>query len=450
MASRHAATVRPARRIRGRLRVPGDKSISHRYALLAALADGRSTLVNYAPGADCRSTLACLRGLGVAVEEGSAAVVTVMGRGLGRLRSPEGALDAGNSGTTMRLASGALAGQAFTSRIEGDASLSRRPMRRVITPLERMGARIEAVDGHAPLTIHGTRLHGIAYTCEVPSAQVKSAILLAGLHAEGVTRVTEPAATRDHTERALVAFGGQVELDGLTIGIAPGQRLEARTLTVPGDLSSAAFWLVAAAALPGSRIEIEDVGLNPSRSALLDVLRRFGARVTVARTDSDRDRGAEPRGTVTVEHDRATTLTITPAEVPGLIDELPAIAALAAHGGQVQVSGAGELRVKESDRIAALVAGFRALGLDADERPDGFVVSAPPEAPRGGVADARGDHRMAMAFAIAALAANGPSTIHGADAVDISYPGFFETLSALVDSNGHAVSAGHGQESRAD
>lgn len=432
MPSQHAATVSPARRLRGRLRVPGDKSISHRYAILAGLAEGRSTLANYAPGADCRSTLACLRGLGVAIEEGSGAAVTVMGRKIGQLRSPQHVLDAGNSGTTMRLMAGVLAGHPFVATLAGDASLSRRPMRRVIAPLERMGARIEAVDGHAPLTVHGAPLHAIAHDCEVPSAQVKSAILLAGLHADGITRVTEPAPTRDHTERALAAFGGHVEVIGSTIAVAAGQRLEPRALTIPGDLSSAAFWLVAAAALPGSRVEIEDVGLNPSRAALLDVLRRAGARVTVTRTDAADDPGAEPRGTVTVEHDRLVPLTIAPAEVPGLIDELPALAALAAHGGEVGVSGAGELRVKESDRIAALVAGFRALGIEADERPDGFVVGAAQTRPRGGVADARGDHRMAMAFAIAALAADGPSTIDGADAVDISYPGFFERLEQLV------------------
>ena len=259
---------------------------------------------------------------------------------------------------------------------------------------------------------------------------MKSAVLLAGLHAEGVTSVTEPASTRDHTERALTAFGGASAVEGLTVSVAGGQQLVGRTLTVPGDFSSAAFWLVAAAALPGSRVEIEAVGLNPTRTALLDVLRRFGARVHV---EMAADESGEPRGTVLVEGDRAEAIAITPEEVPGLIDELPAIAALAAHGGEVTVRGAGELRVKESDRISALVAGFRALGIDADERDDGFVVRGRSgKRPTGGVADARGDHRMAMAFAIAALAAEGPSTIDGAEAVDISYPGFFETLQRLV------------------
>jgi 3-phosphoshikimate 1-carboxyvinyltransferase len=260
---------------------------------------------------------------------------------------------------------------------------------------------------------------------------VKSAVLLAGLHAEGTTSVREPAATRDHTERAIDAFGGWVAIEGLTVSVSGGQRFRGRPLTVPGDFSSAAFWLVAAAALPGSRVEIEDVGLNPTRTALLDVLSRFGARVAVdvAATDA-----GEPRGTIIVEHDRSGSVTIGPDDVPSLIDELPAIAALAAHGGQVEVRGASELRVKESDRIAALVAGFRALGIDADERPDGFIVGRAAGAmpPRGGIADARSDHRMAMAFAIAALAADGPSMIDGADAVGISYPGFFETLGKLV------------------
>src|SRR5476651_573872 len=287
-----AVTIVPARRLRGRLRVPGDKSIAHRYALLAALAEGGSTLTHFAPGADCRSTLACLRRLGVEIEEGPAGTVTLMGRGLRQLRSPSDALDCGNSGTTLRLMAGVLAGHSFVSTLVGDASLSRRPMRRVIDPLERMGARVDATDGHAPVTIHGTRLHALAHRPETPSAQVKSAVLLAGLHADGTTSVTEPAATRDHTERALTAFGGAVTVEGPTISVAGGQRLQGRTLTVPGDFSSAAFWLVGAAALPGSRVEIEDVGLNPTRSALLDVLRRFGARVEVFVTATD---AGEPR-----------------------------------------------------------------------------------------------------------------------------------------------------------
>jgi len=424
-----AATITPARRLRGRLRVPGDKSIAHRYALFAALAEGPSTLTHFAPGADCRSTLSCLRGLGVEVDDGQAGTVRLLGRGFGQLCSPAVPLDAGNSGTTMRLLAGVLAGHPFSSTLVGDASLSRRPMRRVMAPLERMGAHIEATDGRPPLTIHGARLQAIAHTSDTPSAQVKSAVLLAGLHADGTTSIVEPAATRDHTERALTAFGGHVRVNGLAVSVVGHQRLQGRTLDVPGDFSSAAFWFVAAAALPGSRVEIEDVGLNPTRTTLLDVLRRFGARVTIEITAIE---AGEPRGLVAVEGDRTGSLDIAPGEVPGLIDELPAIAALAAHGGQVTVRGASELRVKESDRIAALVAGFRALGIDADERADGFTVGGSAARPSGGSADARGDHRMAMAFAIAALAAERPSTIDGSDAVAISYPGFFETLERLV------------------
>jgi 3-phosphoshikimate 1-carboxyvinyltransferase len=292
-----------------------------------------------------------------------------------------------------------------------------------------MGARIDSLDGRPPLTVYGARLKGIPYAPDVPSAQVKSAVLLAGLHAEGTTSVTERAVTRDHTERALEAFGAHVNVDGATVSVSGGRQLVPRTFTVPGDFSSAAFWLVAAAALPGSSIEIEDLGLNPTRTGLLEVLRRYGADVRVEVTGSE---GGEPHGVVRVEHGSAGSLEITPEEVPVLIDELPAVAALAAHGGAVVVSGAAELRVKESDRIAVLVAGFRALGIGADERPDGFAIGGTTQAPSGGVAQARGDHRMAMAFAIAALAGRGPSTIDGADSVGISYPAFFATLDQLV------------------
>jgi 3-phosphoshikimate 1-carboxyvinyltransferase len=423
-----ATTITPARQVRGTLRVPGDKSISHRYALMAAVAEGASRLSDYAPGADCQSTLACLSRLGVDIQRGEQGVVTVVGRGLRGWSSPSGLLDAGNSGSTMRMLAGLLAAQPFNTQLVGDASLSRRPMRRVIEPLSRMGARIEATDGHAPLTIHGAALRAIAYRPDLPSAQVKSAVLLAGLCAEGRTSVTEPAQTRDHTERALAAFGFDVGSSGNTITVAGGRGAIGQTLSIPGDFSSAAFWMVAAAALPGSRVEIDGVGLNPTRTGLIDVLRRFGARVEVRETGSA---AGEARGTIVVTGDRTGAIEIVPGEVPGLIDELPAIAALAAHGGEVSVRGAAELRVKESDRIAVLVAGFRALGISAEERPDGFAVRG-TGAPAGGVADARGDHRMAMAFAIAALAARSPSTIEGSDAVVISYPGFFDILDRLV------------------
>ncbi len=428
MPSLPAAIVAPAKRVRGHLRVPGDKSISHRYALIAACADGTSRFLNYAPGADCRSTLECLRGMGVEVHIGPDQAVILTSQGFRSWRPPAAALDAGNSGTTMRMMAGLLAAQPFVTRMTGDESLSRRPMRRVIEPLTRMGATIDSVQGHAPLTIHGARLHAIRHVPEVPSAQIKSAVLLAGLHTDGSTSVEEPAETRDHTERALAAFGVTVKKTGNLVSIDGGQPVAPQSLTVPGDFSSAAFWMVAAAALPGSRVEIEDCGLNPTRTGLIDVLRRFGAHVEVHQADVA---AGEPRGSIVVEHRQTGRVVIAPGEVPGLIDELPAIAALAAHGGEVSVQGAGELRVKESDRITALVEGFRGLGIDADERPDGFVIHG-AGSPAGGTADARSDHRMAMSFAIAALAAKAPSRIEGSDAVVISYPGFFETLDRLV------------------
>jgi len=399
--------------------------------MIAALAHGPSRLANYAPGADCHSTLACLRALGVGITE-DGTTVTVMGRGLGRLGSPAGALDAGNSGTTMRMMAGILAAHPFTTTMIGDESLSKRPMRRVIEPLGQMGCRIDSTDGRPPLVIHGTALTPITFTAKTPSAQVKSAILFAGLQTHGTTTVIEPAQTRDHTEQAFKAFGGsvRVEDEGRRVSLDGPQPLSGQQVSVPGDFSSAAFWLVAAAARPGSRIEIEDVGLNPSRTALLDVLRRLGARVTV---EQQAGTAGEPRGTVIVEGDRIGRVDITPEEVPGLIDELPAIAALAGHGAEISVRGAAELRVKETDRIAALVAGLRALGISADERPDGFVAGEAGRSTVGaGPADARGDHRMAMAFAVAALAGQSPSQIVGADAVVISYPGFFDTLGRLV------------------
>ena len=434
MPSSTEAQVVPARRLAGCVRVPGDKSISHRYALLSALADGTSRLANYSPGADCAATLDCLRTLGVAIRRepdghgGRLSTVVVDGLGLGGLRPPGGVLDAQNSGTTTRLLAGILAAHPFTSVLTGDASLRRRPMKRVIEPLTQMGATITAVDGCAPLTIAGARLRAIDYTTPVPSAQIKSAILLAGLHVEGRTTVREPAPTRDHTELAVPAFGGVIESSGTTVTVDGGRRLHAVDTAVPGDVSSATFWAVAAAALPGSDVTIEDVGLNPSRTALFDVLARAGARVD--RT-LDRQALGEPRGTVRIRHERLVPLVLTPHDVPGLIDELPALAAMATAGGELHVTGAAELRVKESDRISALAAGIRALGGEIEEFPDGFHIrGARPLS--GGVADAAHDHRLAMAFAVAGLAATGPTSIAGAEVVDVSYPGFFQTLAMLA------------------
>jgi 3-phosphoshikimate 1-carboxyvinyltransferase len=421
--------VLPAGRIAGRLSVPGDKSISHRALLLAALADGPSRLTNLGPGDDCRSSAACLIQLGVQIERNPVRPgdAVVRGRGLGGLVRPAAELDAGNSGTTTRLLLGILAGHDWPARITGDESLRRRPMLRVLEPLALMGAALTATGGRLPVDIRGGRLHGIEYTLPVASAQVKSCIMLAALHAAGTTTIHEPSPTRNHTELALRQFGVSLEADGAgLIRLAGGQRLSPVSLRVPGDPSSAAFWAVAAAALPGSDVVIEDVSLNPTRTAFLDVLRRAGARIDVEAPDTL----GEPVGTLRVRHEALRPIIIEPADVPALIDELPVLAALATFGGGLAVSGAAELRVKESDRIAELVRGLRALGGEADERPDGFIIDGRRRL-RGGTADASGDHRLAMAFAIAALGATGPSHILGAAAVSVSYPGFFATLEAL-------------------
>ncbi len=432
MTVSRATLVRPARAVRGALRVPPDKSISHRYALFAALADGPTTIAGYSTGADCQSTLGVLEALGVAVTRTATATgqdVRITGRPTGFV-PPSVPLDCGNSGTTMRLVSGLLASQPFHSVLVGDASLSSRPMRRVMTPLAAMGAQLAAGDGgRPPLEITGGPLHGITHMPEVPSAQIKSAVLLAGLRASGTTTVREPAPTRDHTERGLSAFGVAVTrtADG-DISVEGGARLTGGlALTVPGDPSATAFLAVAAAGLPGSQIDIEDVGLNPTRVALFDVLRRAGADVT---TEVTGDWHGEPVGRVRVATGERLDVVVTPAEVPLLIDELPALAALATFGGSIVVTGAAELRVKESDRISALVAGLRAMGADVDEFADGFAVRGSRRL-TGGVVDARHDHRLAMSFAVAALGATHPTEIHGADVAAVSFPGFFAVLDGL-------------------
>jgi 3-phosphoshikimate 1-carboxyvinyltransferase len=412
--------------LRPRITPPGDKSISHRYAILAALADGVSRIDNFAPGRDCAATLACLSALGVRIDRRPEEGVEIHGRGLRGLVAASDPLDAANSGTTMRLLAGVLAAHPFRSVLVGDPSLSRRPMQRLATPLVAMGARVETSGGLPPIVIEGGDLTGIEYLSPTPSAQIKSAVLLAGLHARGRTSVREPAATRDHTERALPAFGAEVRVDRLTATIQGGQRLRAQRLAAPGDASSAAIWGAAAAALTGSHIELAGVGLNPTRTAWIDVLRRMGARVDVEVED---ERAGEPIGVVHVWGEDRGEIVITPAETAALIDELPALAAVAAHGGALAVSGAGELRVKESDRISRLADGLRAFGAEVDEAPDGFHIRG--RALRSASVDAAGDHRLAMAFTIAALGADGPSEIRGADVVAVSYPGFFAALDAV-------------------
>lgn len=429
MPDRSDRTIPPARGVRGRVQVPGDKSISHRALILGAIATGRTCVRGLAPGDDCRTTRDCLGALGVSItrigDDGSTAEIT--GRGLGGLQPSRSDLDARNSGTTARLLLGVLAGHPFRATLTGDASLRRRPMRRVADPLAAMGAQVRTTDGCLPATVQGGVLRGITHEMSVSSAQVKTAVLLAGLHAEGTTTVVEAQPTRDHTERALAAFGVSVRAQSRSISVTGRSSLTGSDISVPGDPSSAAFFAAAAAAIPGSAIVIEGVGLNPTRTPFLDVLRRMGAEVHVEIADS---RAFEPCGTMTVRHASVVPVVITPAEVPGLIDELPALAALATHGGGLTVTGARELRLKESDRISALASGLRGLGAEIEEFDDGFRVNGARRL-SGGVADAAGDHRLAMAFAVAALGARDRSVIRGADSVSVSYPGFFEVLEGL-------------------
>jgi 3-phosphoshikimate 1-carboxyvinyltransferase len=423
--------VHPTRSVRGTLRVPGDKSISHRYVILGAIARGATEVANLAPGADVASTIACLRALGTEIVSTGPGALHITGRGYAGLHAPAAALDAGNSGTTMRLLAGVLAGRPFTSTLVGDASLSRRPMGRVIQPLVAMGAHICSREGSPPLEITGGGLRGVHWTSPVASAQVKSAVLLAGLTGRGTTTVVEPMPTRDHTERAFGVFGLAVSVQGTACTVEGGQEATAPagTLEVPGDPSSAAVWAAAAAALPGSAVRLDDVALNPGRVGFIGALTRMGASIEISER---RMTAGEPIGRLTVRHASHQATTIDPSEVPGLIDELPVLAARAALGGGLEVSGAGELRLKESDRIAALVGGLRQLGVDVDERHDGFVVRG-TRPPAGGTVDAAGDHRLVMAFALVGLGATGPTTITGAGAVDVSYPTFARELAEISE-----------------
>jgi 3-phosphoshikimate 1-carboxyvinyltransferase len=424
--------IRPVRTISGSLEVPGDKSISHRYAMLASLAEGASEIKHFSAAADCRSTLDCFSQLGVKVDiQGDR--VRIAGLGLEGLRKPRRTLDAGNSGTTMRMLAGILAGQEFRSTLDGDTSLRRRPMRRVMDPLTQMGARIHAREGgFAPLKIEGTKLSAIDYSLPVPSAQVKSAILLAGLFAEGVTSVTEPVRTRDHTELALAEFGAHIDHEGRTIRIHGRPRLKACALVVPGDLSSAVFFLAAAMVLPESNLVIHNVGLNPTRSAVLDVLGSMRAPINVV---SIRSEHGELVGDVSVGHEPLKGGSIEGDTIAQLIDELPAIAVLGPYTEQgIEIRNAAELRVKESDRIAVLVENLRRMGAQVEERPDGLRVAGRLAGRlHGAEIDPQGDHRMAMAFAIAALGAEGDTVIKDAECAAVSYPEFFSTLERLVE-----------------
>jgi 3-phosphoshikimate 1-carboxyvinyltransferase len=431
-------TVQPAKRLTGGVAPPGDKSISHRYAMLAALAEGTSELRNFAAAADCHSTLGCMRALGAEVKVEKEKVL-ITGHGPRGLRSSRRALDAGNSGTTMRLLTGILAGQEFSTKLTGDASLQKRPMKRVVSPLREMGAKISARDDNfAPLEITGARLHAMDYQMPMASAQVKSAVLLAGLFAEGVTSVTEPARTRDHTELALEEFGAAVERHGRTTkihGLFGGNgsaKLSAKSLDVPGDLSSAVFFIAGASLLPESSIAIHNVGLNPTRTAILDLFAGMGASIQML---SLRSSHGEIVGDLAVKAAPLKGGVIEGVQIPLVIDELPMLAALGPYTEEgIEIRDAAELRVKESDRIAALAENLRRMGATVDERPDGLRVEGRRAGKlHGAEIDPRGDHRIAMAFAVAGLAADGPTIIRDADCAGVSYPTFFEDLNRLAE-----------------
>jgi len=428
--------INRVRGLSGTVRMPGDKSISHRYAMLSAIAEGPSEIRFFSPAADCVSTLGCLETLGVemtlALEgQNNEPVVRIQGAGRAGLKPPESDLDAGNSGSTMRMLSGILAAQPFRSRLIGDASLSRRPMQRIIDPLSRMGARIGSGEGgRPPLEIEGGPLNAIHYEMPVASAQVKSAVLLAGLFAEGVTEVVEPAPTRDHTEIALERLGAEVDRNGRTVSVRGPASLRAEKLYVPGDFSSAAFFIAAALALPESNLVIQNVGLNPTRAALLDVLVPMGARIKVLNLD---EMNGELIGDLHVESSALEGGELPADFVPGLIDELPMLAVLGTRMRDgLAFRGAAELRVKESDRLRAVADNLRRMGVEVEEWPDGLRVPGGQDL-RGAEVESYGDHRIAMAFAVAGLFAEGVTQIKDADAVAVSFPGFFELLATHAE-----------------
>jgi len=418
----------PARTISGTLSLPGDKSISHRYAMLGAIASGSTRLENFSTGADCASTLECLRTLGVEWRRNHNQVV-IEGRGP-ELTAPGSSLDCGNSGSTMRMLSGIAAGQRFSSELVGDLSLSRRPMARVIKPLEQMGAKISSSEGfRPPLRVSGGSLKAIDYAMPVASAQVKSALLFAGLFAQGETRVSEPARTRDHGEQALRAFGAELQRQKNEVRMMGGQKLHAIDANIPGDISSAAFFLCAAALFPGSQLILTNLLLNPTRARLLDILISMGARISVTQLE---EHHGELVGTVQIEGDRLKGTTIAGSDTVAMIDEIPIFAAIGPYTSTgIEIRDARELRVKESDRIAALAQNLRAMHAEVEELEDGLKIPGSQKL-RGTEIDALGDHRIAMAFAIAALRAEGETTIRGSDAAVISYPAFFEALETLV------------------
>jgi 3-phosphoshikimate 1-carboxyvinyltransferase len=435
----HTATeerlIRPAKNIFGSLRLPGDKSISHRYGMLAAFAEGTSRFSNFSTGADCASTLACMQALGASVSREEEGIVSVTGVA-GRVSQPTGPLDCGNSGSTMRMISGLLSPQQGEFTLIGDESLSRRPMKRIQTPLAEMGAQLTLTDGHAPILIHGQALKAIDYTVPVPSAQVKTCVLLAGLQTAGTTTVRESIRTRDHSELALRAFGANVErnlVDGVnSVSISGPQTLKAIDASVPGDISSAAFFLCAAALFPGSQLLLDSLGLNPTRATLLDVLASLGVQISVLNLE---EKHSELVGTVQVTSpaEGLGSTSVTGALAAQLIDELPVLAAIAPYTrGGIKIRDAKELRVKESDRIALVVQNLRAMGAEVTEHEDGMDVPGNQQL-HGATIDSGGDHRIAMAFSVAALRAHGETLIRGSEAANISFPEFFDLLDFVAE-----------------
>jgi 3-phosphoshikimate 1-carboxyvinyltransferase len=431
--------IRHAGRLKGRICLPGDKSISHRAAMLAAIAGGKTTITNFATSADCRSTLDCLRSLGVLIER-SGSTVTVEGVGKRGLKRASNALDCGNSGTTMRLLAGILAGQPFTTVITGDESLRSRPMKRIIAPLAEMGCRIESIEGKAPLEIYGNpSLVAVDYDPPVSSAQVKSCVLLAGLYASGLTTVHERTPTRDHTERMLEWFGADITIknavDGVAISVSGDSELTAHDIEVPGDVSSSAFFAVAAASLPGSEITMENVGLNPSRIAAIDFLTECGASIDILNA---RDASGEPVGDIRVGStlddlgDDKSPRILDGSRIANLIDEIPILSVFGTQlPGGLEIRDARELRVKESDRIRSVVTNLRRMGAKVEEYDDGMKIG--PSKLYGAELESFGDHRIAMAFAIAGSLAEGETTIRGAECTDVSFPDFFVELEKLVE-----------------
>lgn len=423
----------PARSINGRLRLPGDKSISHRAALIAALARGSSEISNFSSAHDCASTLGCLRSLGVSIEHKNG---KIMFAGSEELIAPREPLNCGNSGSTLRILAGVLAGYDFTAELIGDESLSSRPMRRIIEPLELMGAKIESTDGKAPLKVRGSQsLSPITYKLPVASAQVKSAVLFAALNAEGRTTVIETTQSRDHTERLFNGFGVPVTTSpDLSVTLSGPARFEGGAITIPGDVSSAAYFVAGAMLLPDSQLTIEGVGLNPTRAAFLSVLSSWGADITTTDVQTERN---EPYGTINVRggitgNAEESERTLGQSMIPSLIDELPLLAVVGSQiDGGIWIRDANELRLKESDRLATTAANLRAMGAEVKEFPDGLSVSGPTQL-HGTSIDSHGDHRIAMAFSIAALLAKGETEISGAECVAISFPEFFPLLESVV------------------